>query len=127
MSEPIPPTGPELTKGVLFADVPDGGILIGQAAGEPVLLVRRGNEVWAVAAACGHWGFPLADGIVVDCQIRCPVHHAWFDCRTGEAVDLPPRAISTPGRCSVKAIASAWASSARGSRRARRAAVPPPW
>jgi len=96
MSEPIPPTGPELTRGVPFADIPDGGILIGQAAGEPVLLVRRGQDVWAVAAACGHWGFPLADGIVVDCQIRCPVHHAWFDCRTGEAVGPPsPRDIHT--------------------------------
>jgi NADPH-dependent 2,4-dienoyl-CoA reductase/sulfur reductase-like enzyme/nitrite reductase/ring-hydroxylating ferredoxin subunit len=96
VTEPIPPTGPELTKGVPLADVPDGGILVGQAAGEPVLLVRRGNDVWAVAAACGHWGFPLADGIVVDCQIRCPVHHAWFDCRSGEAVGPPaPRDIAT--------------------------------
>ena len=96
MSEPIPPTGPELTQGVPFADIPDGGILVGQAAGEPVLLVRRGNDVWAVAAACGHWGAPLADGIVVDCQIRCPWHHAWFDCRTGEAVGPPsPRDITT--------------------------------
>jgi len=96
MSEPIPPTGPELTKGVPFADVPDGGMLVGQAAGEPVLLVRRGEDVWAIAAACGHWGFPLADGIVVDCQVRCPVHHAWFDARTGEAVGPPsPRDIAT--------------------------------
>ena len=96
MSEPIPPTGPELTKGVAFADIPDGGLQVGQAAGEPVLLVRRGSDVWAVAAACGHWGFPLADGIVVDCQIRCPVHHAWFDCRSGEAVGPPsPRDIQT--------------------------------
>jgi len=96
MSKPIPPTGPELTQGVPFADIPDGGILVGQAAGEPVLLVRRGNDVWAVAAACGHWGFPLADGIVVDCQIRCPVHHAWFDCRSGEVVGPPsPRDIQT--------------------------------
>jgi NADPH-dependent 2,4-dienoyl-CoA reductase/sulfur reductase-like enzyme/nitrite reductase/ring-hydroxylating ferredoxin subunit len=96
VSEPIPPTGPELTKGVPFADIPDGGMLVGQAAGDPVILVRRGNDVWAVAAACGHWGAPLADGIVVDCQIRCPWHHAWFDCRTGEAVGPPsPRDIST--------------------------------
>jgi nitrite reductase/ring-hydroxylating ferredoxin subunit len=96
VSEPIPPTGPELTQGVPFADIPDGGILVGQAAGEPVLLVRRGNDVWAVAAACGHWGAPLADGIVVDSQIRCPWHHAWFDCRTGEAVGPPsPRDITT--------------------------------
>ena len=96
MSEPIPPTGPELTNGVPLADVPDGGILVGQSAGEPVLLVRRGDEVYAVAAACGHWGAPLADGIVVDCQIRCPWHHAWFDVRSGEAVGPPsPRHIAT--------------------------------
>jgi NADPH-dependent 2,4-dienoyl-CoA reductase/sulfur reductase-like enzyme/nitrite reductase/ring-hydroxylating ferredoxin subunit len=96
VSEPIPPTGPELTQGVPFGDIPDGGILVGQAAGEPVLLVRRGQDVWAVAAACGHWGAPLADGIVVDCQIRCPWHHAWFDCRSGEAVGPPsPRDIAT--------------------------------
>jgi 3-phenylpropionate/trans-cinnamate dioxygenase ferredoxin reductase subunit len=96
MSEPIPPTGPELTQGVAFADIPDGGMLVGQAGGDPVILVRRGNDVWAVAAACGHWGAPLADGIVVDCQIRCPWHHAWFDCRTGEVVGPPsPRDIAT--------------------------------
>jgi NADPH-dependent 2,4-dienoyl-CoA reductase/sulfur reductase-like enzyme/nitrite reductase/ring-hydroxylating ferredoxin subunit len=96
MSEPIPATGPELTQGVPFRDVPDGGILVGQAAGEPVLLVRRGDEVFAVAAACGHWGAPLADGIVVDCEVRCPWHHARFDARTGEAVGPPsPRDIAT--------------------------------
>jgi nitrite reductase/ring-hydroxylating ferredoxin subunit len=98
MSEPIPPTGPELTNGVPLSDVPDGGMLVGQAAGEPVLLVRRGEEVWAIAAACGHWGAPLADGIVVDCQVRCPWHHAYFDARTGEAVGPPsPRDIATCG------------------------------
>ena len=96
MSEPIPPTGPDLTQGVPLSDVPDAGMLVGQAAGEPVLLIRRGEEVWAIAAACGHWGAPLADGIVVDCQVRCPWHHAWFDARTGEAVGPPsPRDIAT--------------------------------
>src|SRR5262249_10012014 len=70
--------------------------LVGQANGEPLILVRRGQDVWAVAAACGHWGAPLADGIVVDRQIRCPWHHAHFDCRTGEAVGPPsPRDIAT--------------------------------
>jgi NADPH-dependent 2,4-dienoyl-CoA reductase/sulfur reductase-like enzyme/nitrite reductase/ring-hydroxylating ferredoxin subunit len=96
MSEPIPPSGPELTQGVPLRDVPDGGMLVGQAAGEPVLLVRRGDEVYAIAAACGHWGAPLADGIVVDCEVRCPWHHARFDARTGEAVGPPsPRDIDT--------------------------------
>ena len=96
MGEPVPPTGPDLTRGVAFGDVPNGGMLVGQADGEAVILVRRGQDVWAVAATCAHWSGPLPDGIVVDCQIRCPWHHAWFDVRTGEAVGPPsPRDIAT--------------------------------
>ena len=96
MGTPVPPTGPDLTQGVALRDVPDGGMLVGQATGEAVLLVRRGEEVWAVSATCAHWSGPLPDGIVVDCQIRCPWHHAWFDVRTGEAVGPPsPRDLAT--------------------------------
>ena len=96
MSDPIPPTGPDLTIGVSLGDIPDGGVLVGQANGEAILLVRRGNEVYAVAAACGHYGAPLADGIVVDCELRCPWHHARFDARTGEVTGAPsPRPIAT--------------------------------
>jgi NADPH-dependent 2,4-dienoyl-CoA reductase/sulfur reductase-like enzyme/nitrite reductase/ring-hydroxylating ferredoxin subunit len=96
MGEPVPPSGPDLAQGVAFRDVPDGGMLVGQVEGEAVLLVRRGDEVWAVAATCAHWSGPLPEGIVVDCQIRCPWHHAWFDVRTGEAVGPPsPRDLAT--------------------------------
>jgi NADPH-dependent 2,4-dienoyl-CoA reductase/sulfur reductase-like enzyme/nitrite reductase/ring-hydroxylating ferredoxin subunit len=96
MGEPVPPTGPDLTQGVAFRDVPDGGMLVGQTGGEAVILVRRGEDVWAVAATCAHWSGPLPDGLLVDCQIRCPWHHAWFDVRTGEAVGPPsPRDIAT--------------------------------
>ena len=89
MSEPIKPTGPELTQGIEASEVPEGGVLVGQAAGEPVLLVRQGSEVFAIAAGCGHYGAPLADGIIVGDQLRCPWHHAAFDVRTGEAVCAP--------------------------------------
>ncbi len=89
MSEPIKPTGPELSNGVAFSDVPDGGVLVGQVKGEPVLLVRSGDDVFAVAAACSHYGAPLAEGIVVGDTLRCPWHHARFDVRSGEAVGPP--------------------------------------
>jgi NADPH-dependent 2,4-dienoyl-CoA reductase/sulfur reductase-like enzyme/nitrite reductase/ring-hydroxylating ferredoxin subunit len=96
MSEPIKPTGPELSDGVAVADVPEGGILVAQARGEPVLLVKRDGHVYAVGAACSHYGAPLADGAVVGHELRCPWHHASFDVRTGEAVGPPgPRPIDT--------------------------------
>ncbi|PWK63054.1 FAD-dependent oxidoreductase [Aminobacter sp. AP02] len=82
-------SGPDLAQGIAIADLPDGGRLLGHRDGEPVLLVRRGEEIFAVAAACSHYGGPLAEGLVVDNTIRCPWHHACFDLRTGEALRAP--------------------------------------
>ncbi|OWV97215.1 apoptosis inducing factor family protein [Rhizobium sp. R693] len=82
-------SGPDLALGIALADLPDGGKLVGHRDGEPVLLVRRGKEIFAVAAACSHYGGPLVDGLVADDGIRCPWHHACFDLHTGEALRAP--------------------------------------
>jgi hypothetical protein len=37
-----------LTQGVELSMVPDGTMLLGHALGEPVLLVRRGDELFAI-------------------------------------------------------------------------------
>jgi hypothetical protein len=31
----------------------------------------------------------MAEGLMVDCTVRCPWHHARFDLRTGEAIAAP--------------------------------------
>jgi NADPH-dependent 2,4-dienoyl-CoA reductase/sulfur reductase-like enzyme/nitrite reductase/ring-hydroxylating ferredoxin subunit len=90
MSEPIKPSGPELSQPIPLGDIPDGGVLVGQLKGEPVLLVRNRDDVYAVAAACTHYGAPLADGVVIGHTLRCPWHHGQFNVRTGEAVGPPP-------------------------------------
>jgi apoptosis-inducing factor 3 len=84
-----PLTGPDLTQGVELSEVPDGGMLLGHANGEAVLLVRRGSEVSAMGTTCTHYGAPLIDGLVIGGEVRCPWHHARFDTRTGEAVGAP--------------------------------------
>jgi NADPH-dependent 2,4-dienoyl-CoA reductase/sulfur reductase-like enzyme/nitrite reductase/ring-hydroxylating ferredoxin subunit len=82
-------SGPDLAKGVAISSVADGAMLLGHAYGEPVLLVRRGDELFAIGALCTHYGAPLVDGLLVGDTVRCPWHHACFSLRTGEALRAP--------------------------------------
>ena len=82
-------SGPDLTSGIPVDSIPDGGLLGGHAEGQPVILSRQGDEVFAIGGQCTHYGAPLADGLVVGATVRCPWHHACFDLRTGEATCAP--------------------------------------
>jgi len=81
--------GPDFGAGIPRAELKEGEPLLGHAQGEAVILVTRGAQVFAVGATCTHYGGPLAEGLVVGEQIRCPWHHAAFDLRTGEALRAP--------------------------------------
>ena len=89
MSEEAKPSGPDLSQGISLSELADGGQLLGHSGGEAVLLVRRGEEIFAIGATCTHYGGPLAEGLVVGETVRCPWHHACFSLRTGEAVKAP--------------------------------------
>jgi len=90
MAEEHPgPSGPDLRQGIRAETVPDGGMVTGQADGEAVLLVRRGDDWFAIGASCSHYSGPLADGLLVGDTVRCPWHHACFSLRTGEALRPP--------------------------------------
>ena len=82
-------SGPDLAQGVPGEQVKDGVPLVGHAAGEAVMLVRRGTQVFAVSATCTHYSGPLAEGLVVGETVRCPWHHACFDLRTGAPERAP--------------------------------------
>ena len=73
----------DLKSGIAIEDIADGGMLAGEVGDEKVVLVRHGQEVFAVGAECTHYHGPLAEGIVAGESIRCPLHHACFDLRTG--------------------------------------------
>ena len=81
--------GPDFEKGCETAKIADGEMLLGHAFGEPVLVARRCDELFAIGATCTHYGGPLAKGLMVDCTVHCPWHHARFDLRTGEAIAAP--------------------------------------
>jgi apoptosis-inducing factor 3 len=82
-------TGPDLSAGVPVASIESGKTLVGHANGEPVLLARHGDRVFAVGATCTHYSGPLGEGLLVDDTIRCPWHHACFDLRTGAPLHAP--------------------------------------
>lgn len=89
MSGETQPSGPDLSQGIPLSDLPDGGQVVGSSGGEAVLLVRRGEDIFAIGATCTHYGGPLGEGLIVDDTVRCPWHHACFSLRTGEAVRAP--------------------------------------
>src|SRR5262245_64773706 len=80
---------PDLSKGVPATSLEDGRMLAGRVGEDDVVLVRSGDEVFAIGAHCTHYHGPLADGLVVGETVRCPWHHACFDLRTGEALHAP--------------------------------------
>jgi len=82
-------TGPDLAAGVSFAALAEGTPLAGHVGADAVILVRLGDAVFATGASCTHYGGPLALGLVEGETVRCPLHHACFSLRTGEAVGAP--------------------------------------
>jgi apoptosis-inducing factor 3 len=81
--------GPDLAQGIALAELPDGAKLAGHVGQDPILLVCRGADIFAIGAQCTHYNGPLAEGLIVDDTVRCPWHHACFDLRTGEALHAP--------------------------------------
>ncbi|HEV8239117.1 MAG TPA: FAD-dependent oxidoreductase [Thermoanaerobaculia bacterium] len=86
---PTPLSGPDFAAGVPIAELPQGEPVLGHAHGEAVILVRRGETVFATGAKCTHYGAPLVRGLVVGETLRCPWHHACFHLGSGEAIGAP--------------------------------------
>lgn len=82
-------SGPDLGKGILASELRDGAVLLGHVGEEPVCLVRKGREVFALGAKCTHYGGPLAEGLFTGDSLRCPLHHARFCVRTGAVLAGP--------------------------------------
>lgn len=55
----------------------------------PALLVRLGDQYFAVEDVCTHDGQPLTDGALENQSIVCPRHGARFDLASGKALCMP--------------------------------------
>lgn len=89
MSQDASQASPDFVEGIAFSSLPDGEPVLGHVGKDEVILVRRGDNVYAIGAHCTHYHGPLAEGIVVGDTVRCPYHHACFSLRNGEVLAAP--------------------------------------
>jgi len=80
---------PDLKAGVALAALADGAMLRGQVDGEDAILLRQGDALYAIGAQCTHYHAELRDGLLDGNVLHCPMHHAQFDVRSGEALCAP--------------------------------------
>jgi nitrite reductase/ring-hydroxylating ferredoxin subunit/uncharacterized membrane protein len=57
--------------------------------GVPILLVRRGQKIFAMAETCSHFSGPLSEGKLVGDSIVCPYHASRFALHDGRVLDGP--------------------------------------
>lgn len=86
-------SGPkDFTTVVGLEELPENKPQRFQVQGEPILLVRRGKQVYAVGAVCSHYGAPLEKGTVREDMIECPWHFSHFSLQEGSVKRGPSTA-----------------------------------
>ena len=60
-----------------------------EVGGDPVVLVRDGDTVHALADVCSHAEIALSEGEVTRKGLECWLHGSCFDLRTGEPSSPP--------------------------------------
>ncbi len=71
-------------------DVPPGEGRTLIVDGRRIALFRADSGWYALDGTCPHAGGPLADGILADCRVICPLHERAFDLATGAALSGGP-------------------------------------
>jgi nitrite reductase/ring-hydroxylating ferredoxin subunit/uncharacterized membrane protein len=91
--------GVDRTEGQVFPDnffailpeseLPDGKPTRAVHEGIPILLVRRGIQLFAMAETCSHFSGPLSEGKLEGDSIVCPYHSSRFALEDGRVLDGP--------------------------------------
>ncbi len=67
----------------------DGKLTRAMYEGTPILLVRRGDRIFAMAETCSHFSGPLAEGKLEGDTVVCPYHFSRFALEDGRVIDGP--------------------------------------
>jgi len=79
----------EFTPVLSESELGDEKPLRAQHDGAPILLIRRGEQIYALAETCSHLGGPLSEGTLDGEVIQCPWHGSRFSICDGHVLDGP--------------------------------------
>jgi nitrite reductase/ring-hydroxylating ferredoxin subunit/uncharacterized membrane protein len=91
--------GVDRTDGQVFPEqfaavLPETSLMEGKLTravyqGTPILLVRRGDRLFAMAETCSHFSGPLSEGKLEGDTVVCPYHFSRFALKDGRVLDGP--------------------------------------
>jgi nitrite reductase/ring-hydroxylating ferredoxin subunit/uncharacterized membrane protein len=72
-----------------LTEIPENKPTAAKAGAQSLVVVRTGEDVYALHAQCAHAGGPLPEGKLVDGCIECPWHFSRYDLATGRRTQGP--------------------------------------
>jgi 3-phenylpropionate/trans-cinnamate dioxygenase ferredoxin component len=79
----------EFARACSLGDVPDQGTFGVELNGKALVIVKTGDEVFALDEFCTHEEVSLVDGDIYDHTVECWLHGSCFDVRTGKPTGPP--------------------------------------
>lgn len=71
------------------AELPESKPTRAKHNGVPILLVRMGTRIFALAETCSHFSGPLSEGKLIGDSIVCPYHDSRFALEDGRVINGP--------------------------------------
>ncbi len=71
------------------SELPQGKLTKATVEDVPIVLLRQGQRIYALADSCSHMGGPLNEGELDDGCVVCPWHGSKFSMASGRVVDGP--------------------------------------
>jgi nitrite reductase/ring-hydroxylating ferredoxin subunit/uncharacterized membrane protein len=79
----------EFLPACAVAALPEGQPRRVEVSGQPILLLRSGERIYAIGAVCSHYGAPLEEGKLEGDTIQCPWHFSRFALADGSVCEGP--------------------------------------
>ena len=80
----------DLRSGIPIRELTDGAMVSGVVDGEDAVVLRAGDDLYAVGGQCTHYHARLCEGLLTGTVLRCPMHHARFDVSLHKLTGMGP-------------------------------------